>query len=350
MRISDLIKNETQTIKWIKDEFEKGNLFVDNSFQRRYVWLKKHQVCLIETILMGYVIPEIYIWEVDTDAETGDTKYSIVDGQQRIGAIVSYINDDFNLSEKYLSDKKSSYAGKKFSELSSEEKRNIWSYSLSFRRIVNSVNKDDIKKIFLRLNLTDKSLNPQELRNAEYDGLFLQNAISIANLDFWSKYNIFNSDDLRRMGDVEFISSILIFLRKGIESEISQEAINEVYDLYNEEYEQANEDKKIVMNILSCLECIVNKDVTGKILSYIKKKTHLYTMIVVIYKHIGKDMLLDTCQLNRFIDFYAKYEYSKTDFADEYRALFQGGTRSKQNRIRRVRMLSDVIDGKVIVT
>ena len=72
MRISDLTKNENHTIKWIKDEYMRGNLYVDNSFQRRYVWLKKHQIKLIETILMGYVIPEIYIWETGTDPSTGD--------------------------------------------------------------------------------------------------------------------------------------------------------------------------------------------------------------------------------------------------------------------------------------
>jgi len=118
MRVSDMIKNENQTIKWVKDEYEKGNLFVDDSFQRRYVWLQKHQISLIETILMGYVIPEIYIWEVGTNPETGDTKYSIVDGQQRIGAIVKYVNGDFSLNKAYLSNQDANYAGKKFKDLS----------------------------------------------------------------------------------------------------------------------------------------------------------------------------------------------------------------------------------------
>jgi uncharacterized protein with ParB-like and HNH nuclease domain len=96
MIINDMIKYENQTIKWIATEFNNGNLYVDDSFQRRYVWLKKHQIRLIETILMGYVIPEIYIWKVGTNPDTGDTKFSIVDGQQRIGAIVSFLNGDFN--------------------------------------------------------------------------------------------------------------------------------------------------------------------------------------------------------------------------------------------------------------
>lgn len=105
MIINDMIKYENQTIKWIATEFNNGNLYVDDSFQRRYVWLKKHQIRLIETILMGYVIPEIYIWKVGTNPDTGDTKFSIVDGQQRIGAIVSFLNGDFKLNKAYLSEK-----------------------------------------------------------------------------------------------------------------------------------------------------------------------------------------------------------------------------------------------------
>ena len=44
MIINDMIKYENQTIKWIATEFNNGNLYVDDSFQRRYVWLKKHQI------------------------------------------------------------------------------------------------------------------------------------------------------------------------------------------------------------------------------------------------------------------------------------------------------------------
>ena len=56
MRVCDLIKNENRSVKWIRDEYNADRLFIDDSFQRRYVWLKKHKVRLIETILMGNTI------------------------------------------------------------------------------------------------------------------------------------------------------------------------------------------------------------------------------------------------------------------------------------------------------
>jgi len=294
---------------------------------------------------MGYVIPEIYIWEVGTDPETGDTKYSIVDGQQRIGAIVKYVNGEYPLTKAYLSDRDASYAGKRFNELSDVEKKSIWSYTLSFRKILGDVKKTDIVNLFLRLNYTDKSLNPQELRNAEYDGLFIKNAIEIANMDFWRKYSVFSPDALRRMGDVEFISSILIFLRKGIDSEITQKAINLSYDLYNEKYDEAKSDRETITNILNCIEILLERDKTSKFLSYIKKNTHLYTIMVALYKYVSDGKEMSEQQINNIINFYINYEDSAEKSAEEYRELLQGGTRSKMNRMRRVKILCEAIEG-----
>lgn len=342
-----MIKNENRSIKWIRDEFNKGNLFVDDSFQRRYVWLKKHKIKLIETILLGYVIPEIYIWEVETNPDNGDVKYSIVDGQQRIGAIVDYINGNFSLSKTHLEKKDASYAGKKFSELTDDEKSKIWGYSLSARTILQDVKREDIVQLFLRLNSTDKSLNPQELRNAEYDGLFLKNALDISKMDFWKKYDIFGLDALRRMNDIEFISSLLLFLRKGISSE-TQSDINQAYDLYNEEYDEADDDKNCIARILEAIELIIAKD--RRMLPFIKKTTHLYTIFIVIYKCLRNEDHLTDEEIDNLLAFYAKYEHSKNDYASKYRSLFQSGTHSKENRMTRVSILSDFVQGKYQLT
>ncbi|MDC4502220.1 DUF262 domain-containing protein, partial [Acinetobacter baumannii] len=76
MKLIDLIDVQTQNVKWLYDLHNKGLLIVDDSFQRNYVWSKKNQIQLIESIVMGYPIPEIYIWNTGTDENTGDTKYS----------------------------------------------------------------------------------------------------------------------------------------------------------------------------------------------------------------------------------------------------------------------------------
>ena len=156
MRIIDVIQSDKKDSKWIVDQYKNDLLIVDDSFQRNYVWLEKHQINLIETILLGYAIPELYLWVIDTDPLTGETKYSIIDGQQRIGAVFDYIDGKFKLKEAYLSQKNASYAGKRFAELDDSQKKHIWSYPFTIRRVPQEVTRDEIVKMFLRLNSIKK--------------------------------------------------------------------------------------------------------------------------------------------------------------------------------------------------
>lgn len=158
-------QRNTLSIKEIYDSFKNGNLLVDNSYQRRKVWMLKDNVRLIETILLNWIIPEIFLWPADINPDTGDTITHIVDGQQRINAIFDFISGQYKLQDKFLlskNDNKINYANKKFSELSPELKKNIWMYSISIVNIDRNCTIQDIKHMFYRLNLTDYSLNEQE--------------------------------------------------------------------------------------------------------------------------------------------------------------------------------------------
>jgi uncharacterized protein with ParB-like and HNH nuclease domain len=114
----------TMTVKEIHDSFTNEKMIIDNSYQRRKVWLEQDNVRLIETILLNLVIPEIFLWPADINPEYGDTITHIVDGQQRINAIIDYISGEYKLQLRYLSNKEDTaeFANKKFSELSSELK------------------------------------------------------------------------------------------------------------------------------------------------------------------------------------------------------------------------------------
>ena len=342
MRLVDVLQSDKKSSKWIVDNYKNELLIVDNSFQRNYVWLEKHQIHLIETILLGYAIPEIYLWIIHTDPSTGDTKYSIVDGQQRIGAIFDYIDGKFKLKSSCLSKKDASYAGKSFNELSDEEKRLIWSYQFSIRQIPEDVCKEEIVTMFLRLNSTDKSLNPQELRNAEFNGEFLDNAIRIANLEFWKKNKIFNNDSIRRMKDIEFISSLLIFLRNGIESETSQKAINKMYDLFNEKYDEKGLDYDTVVSILNQIQDLIDYD--PNILKVIIKTTHFYTLFTLTYLIISQGSVYSREQKETLSHFYKEYnDNSDKAVINDYRNNSMDSTNSKQSRISRLKAIRNYV-------
>lgn len=352
--INELINIEQHTIKWAVDLMRDGQLTVDNSFQRNYVWLQKHQIKLVETILLGFPIPEIYLWQRETDAKTGNTKHSIIDGQQRLGAILDFINEEFSLKSKILDpeNQKEQFSGKTFSELNDDYKSAIWKFKLSIRFVSESVERDNIVRMFLRLNSTSMSLNPQELRNAGFDGLFLELAAELSENDFWDAHSIFNAQDRRRMNDIQFISSILMFFRLGIGEDTTQENFNRIYDLYNEEYKELDEDKKLFCEILSEINKVINGD--KEIERFLKKKTHLYTLFLLTYYFIKKQngiLAKQITEFKKFVDAYndnakliASFTPKTQEEILEYKKLSSTGTQSKTNRMRRNDILKQILE------
>ena len=68
-----------------------GQLDMSPSYQRNAVWTNRQKSYLIDTILNGYPIPEIYIQE-DID-EAGHAMFIIVDGQQRLRAVLDFLDN-----------------------------------------------------------------------------------------------------------------------------------------------------------------------------------------------------------------------------------------------------------------
>ncbi|MCD8177668.1 MAG: DUF262 domain-containing protein [Tannerellaceae bacterium] len=137
------------SVRKIVDDFESETLIVDTSYQRRSVWLERDKIRLIETILLGLIIPEVYFWDAETDPDTGKTITHIVDGQQRIYAIVGFIKNEFKLRSEHLIDStiKERFGDKFFENLDSDTRVSLWTYAFSVVHIKDK-SKDKVRKIF----------------------------------------------------------------------------------------------------------------------------------------------------------------------------------------------------------
>lgn len=344
--IKQITPNKKSTYE-INKMFKKGELIIDNTFQRRYVWEEKHQIALIETILLGYDIPDIYLWQQVADANTGEMIYSVVDGQQRIGAIVNFIDGKFSLKKKYLSsyNKDQSWVDKNFDLLDKDDKISFWEYKIGVKELSSSINKEEIVTLFLRLNTTNKVLNPQELRNAQYNGKFIALALELASSPFWEKYKVFSINEIRRMNDVEFISNILVFLRMGIKKKLGQATINQVYDLYNIEYKEEINDRTEFENILKNLDQFLS-GLTNIDKSFVTKTTHLYTLFVIYYalkieNYFGREIV----EVNKIIEsFFELYiEGDENRLIQKYRDASQDAVKSQGSRVARYDSLIEFI-------
>lgn len=350
----------TDTRKSIKDitsKFEEGSLIVDETYQRRSVWSEKDKIRLIETILLKLVIPVLFFWNAETDPDTGKSITHIVDGQQRIKAICSFVNNDFKLKKQFLLDKnaKEKYAEKYFKDLEPEEKKDIWNYMLMVIDIDRAASREDIITMFNRLNLTDYNLNDQEKRNSQ-SGEFASLARELSDAPIWEEKHLFTSSDIKRMKDVEFCASLILLYRKGIIDQTNQLELNNAYEELQTGYKDAENDKDAVCKAIEMLpQFFVSEEMT----KFLKKKSQLYTLFSVLFYMQRLSIPVEEKNVNNmreFVKLYSKFnnemelteeisddEKTLFDWLKKYKLASSEGLNKHTNRMIRYNVMKDFL-------
>ena len=223
----------THPISWFTDREREGNLILQPNFQRRRVWTNRQKSNLIESILLGLPVPEIFM-QVKTDSD-GISEYVVVDGQQRISAILEYvgIKDREPFELQYL-DEGSEWTGYTFNDLDDQQKARFFGHDMAVRYLQDAED-SEVEDLFRRLNKYLTPLNAQELRNATYRGPFLRLSESIAKDEYWAENGLAKPDAIRRMRDIEFISELLIGVLDGPQGG-SAKTLDQYYAVF-EDYE-----------------------------------------------------------------------------------------------------------------
>lgn len=315
-----------RNIAWFKSVHDMGQLDMKPDFQRNTVWSNKQKSYLIDTILRGYPIPEIYMQEIIY--ESGESEYLIVDGKQRITSILEFMDDKFKLDKKDSPE----WANLKFSELRREEKKIFYEYNFVIR-LLPEMQEDEIRSIFQRLNRNVASLNSQELRQATYWGEFITLINKIASMDIWSKIDIFSSNDIRRMLDAEYISELVVAMLHGLQNK--KDKLDDYYKIYEEEF---NEKDKIFDEFNYVLKRIVDLIPNINETRW-NKKTDFYTLFLVLYNHISDLELIDNNVLGDKLMNFAKYidelqdtaNYNETQTYDENILIYSKNIRASSD-------------------
>lgn len=236
-------KSTEETVGWFRDRFAEGSLVVKPPYQRNPVWLLRQKCHLVESVLKGLPIPELFV-QRSTDEE-GNTTYGVVDGQQRLRALlqfVGYDTDDDQLEfDRFSLDKldpRSEWYGESFGSLSSDHKKAFYGYALAVRYL-DTDDDEQLKDMFRRLNRYTVPLKPQELRNATYEGPFARLATRLAedHADFLAENRIMTAAAIRRMADVELMAELLIGVMHGPQSGSAS-----TIDNYYQEFEDFEEE------------------------------------------------------------------------------------------------------------
>jgi Protein of unknown function DUF262 len=260
-----------RNIAWFNTQFREGRLDMHPPFQRNPVWTTPQKSYLMDTILRGLPVPELYMQDVVD--EHGKEKYIVVDGQQRIRSCLEFIDGEYTLN----SDDSPEWGAATFDELSREDKQKFFAYKFVVRTLPE-MPEEELRGIFTRLNKNVVALNAQELRHATYWGPFIKYVEAEAEKNpFWEDSGIFSTNDFRRMLDVEFVSELVVAYLHGFQHKKAK--LDHYYQIYEDGGFEAREDVEGVFF-----------RTTGEVLAILpeirksrwRKKSDFYTLFLVM--------------------------------------------------------------------
>lgn len=235
--------------------FLDAGVFVIPDFQRNYVWDINKASKLIESLLIGLPIPQMFLYEKSRN------KFYIIDGQQRLMSIYFFVkgrfpktnarlkfkdnantenhflaptflaDDDYFSDFKLKLDSKTNphsnrFHNEKYITLALEDKTTL--DLATIRNMVikpsaeNPNNVESMFEIFNRLNSGGMNLNYQEIRMSLYYSPFLQKLVEMNKEIIW-RNKLGKSDPDLRLKDVEMILRLFSMLFSGYRPPIAKD-------------------------------------------------------------------------------------------------------------------------------
>ncbi|GAB3849718.1 GmrSD restriction endonuclease domain-containing protein [Nesterenkonia populi] len=163
------------------DPDESHGLSIDG-FQRQRVWDHGRMSTFIETLLLGWPVPSIFLL-VEPDG-----RYLVLDGQQRLTTLQKFYEGEYPDGREFaLKNVEQHLEGATYASLSAKSRRRL---NNTFIQAVviepeGKEGKDSVYRLFGRLNSGGVSLAPQEIRVALYRGPLVDLIRSLNHDNSW---------------------------------------------------------------------------------------------------------------------------------------------------------------------
>lgn len=139
-------------------------------FQRAFVWRRPQMDKFIESILLGYPIPGVFL------VKQTDNRYLVLDGQQRLMTLKHFSDGLYEGREFTLKNVADEFKGLTYKSLSEDLRRqfdNTFIQAIIVTSDSSSESLESVYRIFERLNSGGTQLTPHEIRVALYAGPFI---------------------------------------------------------------------------------------------------------------------------------------------------------------------------------
>lgn len=253
--MQQLFSTRNYSVRDFEEWTERGELVLAPKFQRRSVWNAKAQSFLMDTIIRGKPIPKLYMRQ-SVNVSTRRALREIVDGQQRLRTVLSFIKDGFKLSRTHNRES----GGRFFSELDEDTQKEILKYEFVVD-LLQDMPDNEIYDVFARINTYSERLKPQELRNALYFGEFKTSVYELSRefVGFLQANRIFNDKQILRMAEAEFISELLLALEEGIR-EGKRAVIDRAYVQYDDVFTSRLKLEKRFAEVIDTIGQLLGED------------------------------------------------------------------------------------------
>lgn len=259
------------SIQSVYNWFREDRLYVNRRYQRKLVWTLEEKQKLIDSILKKYPVPAILLAEKEDTPGT----YEIIDGLQRLHAILSFIemafpaedgryfNLEFFPTAKGYADAGGFEVPESVELVSQKEVTTLLDYSLALS-VMRNATESEINDVFDRINTYGHRLSDQERRQAgvqnEYSGLVRRIACNLrgdvssdvlslkempsisidlpktkhgyevrAEEVFWVNQGILRSTDLRDSMDEQCVADVVACMVGGTLIERSKTELDDIY-------------------------------------------------------------------------------------------------------------------------
>ena len=185
-------------------------------FQRGFVWTRKQMDRFVESLLLEYPIPSLFL------VKQADRKYLVLDGQQRLLTLKAFFEGYLPIRGKDVSETREVFSlsnvsnpfkGLTYETLSDSQKR-IFNNTFLTSVVVSSDNsaeaQENIYKIFERLNSGGTQLTAHEIRVALYPGKFIVKLESLNQTSSWR--SLFGPPNARLRDQEIILRSIAFYL------------------------------------------------------------------------------------------------------------------------------------------
>jgi len=204
-----VIYSRDWTIETIISQIESNNIDLNPAFQRRNVWENDKRSKLIESLIVGYPVPEVVLAEIPGRKK----QYVVIDGKQRLLAVHGF----FKPENEYWKGKaelkgltiRKDLEGSSIDRFDSDDLRLLNNADLRCTILSGYKTTAVLYDVFYRLNTGSVPLSMQELRNSLHKGEFSKFITNRTNSPIPLHMIMSLSGPDKRFKDIEIILKFL---------------------------------------------------------------------------------------------------------------------------------------------